>query len=69
MVSIVTPTAIKILVPPKNWVTWYGMPRHWPSSIGMRAMITRNEAPAKVMRLIVLCKKSLVALPGRMPGM
>ena len=28
MVSIVTPTAIKILVPPKNWVTWYGMPRH-----------------------------------------
>ena len=27
-------------------------------------MITRNTAPAKVIRLIVLCKKSLVALPG-----
>ena len=69
MVSIVTPTAIKMLVPPKNWDTWKGMVNHWPSSIGMRAMITRNIAPANVILLIVRCKKSLVALPGRMPGM
>ena len=52
MVSSITPTVIKILVPPKNWATAKLMFHFCAMMVGSTAIKARKTAPAKVIRLI-----------------
>ena len=45
------------------------MPNMCRTTFGMMAMIMRNTAPKNVSLLLMRERKSLVGLPGRMPGM
>ena len=64
-----TPTVIRIEVPPKNCDTANGIFRLLESMSGIIAIIVKKIAPASVILLIVLCKKVVVGFPGRTPGM
>ena len=57
-----------MLVPPKNVETAQGIFICRESRMGMMAITVRKTAPARVMRLMALCRYSLVGLAGTNPG-
>ena len=65
IVSITTPTTIMIPVPVKCVCIF----KIAPSTIGSVASIASDIAPTRPILLTIFAKKSLVGLPGLMPGM